>query len=65
MTNGELALACGGLREQQVRHVGAGDEQEEEDRAEEDVQRRADATRERRLQRDGRRVGQQVVALLG
>ena len=64
VTDGELASARGGLREQKIRHVRARDEQQEEHGAEQHVQRRADAAGERRLQRHRRRVRHQIVALL-
>ena len=41
-THGDLALASFGAREQQVRDVRAGDEQEERDRAEQQPDRAAD-----------------------
>jgi hypothetical protein len=61
----EFALARGSLREEQVRHVRARDEEQEEDGAEENVQGRPDAAGERRLQRHRLRVREEVLALLG
>ena len=61
----QLARARGGLGEQEVRRVDAGDEQQDADRAQQDVQRGAHLGRLRRLQRNRRRASQQIVVLLG
>lgn len=62
-TNRELPLASRRLREQEVRHVHAGDEQDEDDRSGQRIQRRLEAV-EQRVERRDVEFEQAVGALL-
>ena len=62
--NGELPVPRRRLRQEQVRHVRARDQEQEPDRAQQDQQRRARRARERVLERHGHPVLEQIVALL-
>src|SRR5438874_699450 len=61
--DGDLAAAGGGSREQQIRDVGARDQENESHGAEQHEEWRADLADERRLQRNDERLAEPPVAV--